>query len=79
MAEKRALTCEEVLEHLFAYVDQELDVEKKGEVERHMERCRGCFSRAEFEKRFRAKVIETGLSEAPERVRQRVRSLLDKY
>ncbi|MGH8502965.1 MAG: anti-sigma factor family protein [Gammaproteobacteria bacterium] len=79
MTEKRTLTCEEVLEHLFAYVDQELDAEKKGEVERHMERCRSCFSRAEFERRFRSRVIETGLSEAPERVRQRVRALLDKF
>lgn len=79
MTEKRTLTCEEVLEHLFAYIDQELDSEKKAEVEHHMEGCRGCFSRAEFEKRFRAKVIETGLSEAPERVHQRVRALLAKY
>jgi mycothiol system anti-sigma-R factor len=79
MAAKRTLTCEEVLEHLFTYVDQELDAEKKAEVDQHMERCRGCFSRAEFEKRFKARLIEIGVSEAPERARQRVRSLINKF
>jgi hypothetical protein len=44
-----------------------------------MERCRGCFSRAEFEKRLKARIMETGSSEAPEHLRQRVRSLIDKF
>jgi mycothiol system anti-sigma-R factor len=79
MSEKRTVMCEEVLEHLFAYVDQELDAEKKAEVDQHMERCRGCFSRAEFEKRLKARIMATGSSKAPEHLRQRVRSLIDKF
>jgi mycothiol system anti-sigma-R factor len=79
MIEKRTLTCEEVLEHLLAYVDQELDSEKKAEIDHHMERCRGCYSRAEFEKRLKERIMGTGLSEAPERVRRRVRLLIEKF
>ncbi len=79
MVEKRTLTCEEVLEHLLAYVDQELDCEKKAEIDHHMERCRGCYSRAEFEKRLKARLMETGLSVAPEPVRRRVRLLIEKF
>ena len=79
MTEKRTLTCEEVLEHLLAYVDQELDSEKKAEIDHHMKRCRGCYSRAEFEKHLKARIMETGSSEAPERVRRRVRLLIEKF
>ncbi len=79
MAEQQILTCEQVLEHLFAYVDQELASEKEAEIDHHMARCRSCYSRAEFEKRLKARIMETGLSKAPERVRQRVRSLLEKF
>lgn len=79
MSEKRTLRCEEVLEHLFAYVDQELDSAKKAEIDQHMEQCRGCYSRAEFEKRLKERIMETGSSEAPDRVRQRMRLLIEKF
>ncbi|GIX27774.1 MAG: hypothetical protein KatS3mg123_1655 [Burkholderiales bacterium] len=44
---RRTVNCEEVLRHLFAYIDQELDAEASAEIERHLELCRGCFSRVE--------------------------------
>jgi anti-sigma factor (TIGR02949 family) len=76
---KHALTCEEVLHHLFAYLDQELDAETSAEIERHLESCRGCFSRAEFEKRLKERVRETGSAPASEALHSRIRFLLDKF
>ncbi len=73
------LTCEEVLEQLFAYLDQELDGDRLAAMDRHLRRCRDCFTRAEFEKRLRARVRETGTAQAPERLRQRVKKVLDRY
>ena len=46
------LTCEEVLKHLVAYLDRETDGHTAAEIEHHLEKCRGCFSRAEFEKQL---------------------------
>jgi hypothetical protein len=44
-----------------------------------MEACRACYSRAEFERRLRARVAETGKVSAPESLRRRVRAIIERY
>lgn len=73
------LSCEEVIEKLLEYLDRELDPAAQLELERHLETCRGCFSRAEFERRLRARVAETADVRAPESLRRRVRALVARY
>lgn len=73
------LTCEEVLEQLFAFLDGELESHFGQRIERHLHQCRCCFPRAEFERRLRARVRETGTAAAPERLRERVRAALERY
>lgn len=73
------LKCEEVLRQLVAYLDRELDARTAAGVERHLAGCRSCFSRAEFEKRLKVRVAETGSSAAPERLRQRVKAIIDRF
>jgi anti-sigma factor (TIGR02949 family) len=73
------LSCEEVIGKLLEYLDRELDAAAQLELERHLETCRGCFSRAEFERRLRARVAETGDAKAPESLRKRVRALVARY
>jgi len=73
------LSCEEVIGKLLEYLDRELDAAAQQEVERHLEACRGCFSRAEFERRLRVRVAETGDVKAPESLRERVRTLVARY
>jgi anti-sigma factor (TIGR02949 family) len=73
------LSCEEVIDKLLEYLDRELDAAAQHEVERHLETCRGCFSRAEFERRLRARVAETGDVKAPESLRRRIRALVARY
>lgn len=73
------LSCEEVIKALFAYLDGELDAGRQADIEQHLRRCRDCFTRAEFERRLRARVAETGTAAAPERLRQRLRHLLDDF
>lgn len=78
-AEHTRISCEEVIAHLFAYLDDETDAEKRSYIEHHLEECRACFSRAEFEKALRAKVRQLGDKKAPATLRQRVRGLLDQF
>ncbi|HXF65749.1 MAG TPA: zf-HC2 domain-containing protein [Burkholderiales bacterium] len=73
------LTCEEVLRHLFAYLDREADPHTASEIERHLERCRSCFSRAEFERRLKAELRAAGNRSAPARLRARIRELVGKF
>lgn len=73
------LSCEEVVQQLFAYLDADLDDTASAHIHRHLETCRACCSRLEFEKRLRAKVRASGTQEAPERLYQRIRNILDPY
>jgi anti-sigma factor (TIGR02949 family) len=73
------LSCEEVLHQLFAYLDRELDSETSAQIERHLEICRGCFSRAEFERKLKAHLKDAGAQAAPERLRARLKHLIEKF
>ncbi|MFY0992027.1 anti-sigma factor family protein [Halomonas sp. C05BenzN] len=75
----RELSCEQVIERLFDYLDRELDHQQAADIERHLHRCRDCFTRAEFEKRLRARVEASGRVKAPPRLHHRIRSLLDQF
>lgn len=76
---KPNVTCEEVLKHLVAYLDREMDAHAAAEIERHLEECRACFSRAEFERRLKAQLGAAGDGSAPERLRTRIRKLVDEF
>lgn len=73
------ITCEEVIELIFIYLDRELDRETSLRIDRHLESCRDCFSRAEFERRLRERFDEAVDEKAPNRLKQRVRGLLDEF
>jgi anti-sigma factor (TIGR02949 family) len=73
------ISCEEVIAHLFAFLDDETDSKKRSAIEKHLQECRGCFSRAEFERALRARVRQLGGSETPATLRRRVKTLLDQF
>lgn len=52
--------CEEALRRLAEYLDRELAGAPAAEVEHHLERCRSCYSRAEFERALRSRLRELG-------------------
>ncbi|MEX1080421.1 MAG: mycothiol system anti-sigma-R factor [Halofilum sp. (in: g-proteobacteria)] len=73
------IDCEDVIEQLFAFLDRELDEERQQRIERHLNRCRDCFTRAEFERRLRARIRDASEVKAPERLRRRIRGLLNEF
>lgn len=75
---RERIGCEEALRRLAAFLDGELDPSEAAEVERHLETCRSCYSRAEFERRLRDRLQSdlrpaTVPAELEERVRRIVR------
>ncbi|HYM91454.1 MAG TPA: mycothiol system anti-sigma-R factor [bacterium] len=71
------MNCEETLEKLWQFLDKELDGESSGELQRHLEECRHCFSKAGFEQRLRAIVRRSCSGEqAPPELRERLRKLI---
>ncbi|GGX66501.1 hypothetical protein GCM10007392_37750 [Saccharospirillum salsuginis] len=75
----RDIRCEEVIEQLFDYLDRELDEEMQHRIERHIEHCRDCFTRAEFEKRLRRRLGETSRVAAPESLHRRLREVMESF
>jgi anti-sigma factor (TIGR02949 family) len=70
------LDCEEVLRHLFDYLDGAVDEELRRSMGAHLERCRSCFSRAQFETRLREHLRAIGTTTVPADVERRLRILL---
>lgn len=70
------ISCEEAIERLFDYLDSELDAYNRAMIEKHLNRCHDCFSRAEFEQRLRERLTKAASQQAPERLRQRIRAIL---
>lgn len=79
MSDVRTIDCEEALRRLFDYIDAELAGEPQREMEHHLERCRICFSRLEFEKRLKAHTADLGREPVSEDLERRVRALLDSF
>lgn len=80
MSDERILTCEEALRFLAAYLDGELeDPSTDRDVERHLTRCRSCYSRADFEKGMKLQLGALGRSEVRPEFAERIRRLMSRF
>lgn len=75
MSDVRPIDCEEALQRLFEYLDAELHGEPQREMAQHLERCRSCFSRVEFEKRLKAYTGQLGEEPVPPELEARIRKV----
>ena len=73
------ITCEDVLKHLVDYLHGEVENDKVAEIEKHLDSCRNCFSRAEFEKALKDRVRDEAREKAPEALQERLKDLMDKF
>ena len=79
MNEPQRIGCEEALRMLFTYLDGELEAEHRHRVEEHLEECRSCFSRAEFERRLKGHLGELRQEPVPAATEARIRSLINHF
>lgn len=74
--DERWIECEEALRRLARYLDGELGDRENAEVERHLEVCRSCWSRTEFERRLRNRLADLGQEDVDPDFEDRIRTLL---
>jgi anti-sigma factor RsiW len=79
MSETKAVTCEEALKLLAEHLDGELHDTQHTAVELHLARCRSCFSRAEFERRLKARLGALRHQPVETPFEDRVRSLIGQF
>lgn len=75
----RDMNCQEVLRHLVEYLDRELDADTSAALSHHLEGCRGCFSRAEFELKLKESLQAAATRPASERLRARIAELIENF
>lgn len=74
------MNCEQVVEHLWPFLDGELDAGTSGELTRHLDECRRCFTRTEFERRVKAMVRRScECDQPPSDLQERMRKVLRSF
>ncbi len=79
MSDSTAITCEEALRLLAEYLDGELHDAVNANVEQHLQRCRSCFSRVEFERQLRRKMAALSESSVTGAFEERIRSIIERF
>lgn len=78
--ERDDIGCLKALEMFYSYLDQELtDPESVAEFEHHLEHCRSCYSRAEFEGLLTERLKAAAGTRAPIALRNRLRGLMSDF
>ena len=72
--------CLAAIEIFYAYLDGELDDPKTvADFEHHMAHCRSCFTRAELEGLLNERLKYLAKHQAPTRLKNRLRNIMDKF
>lgn len=79
MSDRETLSCEEAIRLLASYLDGELESGSAVQLKDHLDRCRSCYSRHEFEKGLRERIA--GLAEEPLRpeFEERIQGLVSPF
>jgi len=75
----RTMRCQEALQLLASFLDSELEGSERFDLERHLETCRGCFARSEFEKRLKSHLGELRQRELEPQLQQRINTLIHQF
>ena len=76
MKKVQPIDCEQALLKIFELIDHELHGDERKSMEQHLETCKSCFSRAEFERRLKAKLGGLRDPQPDVRMRGRIENLL---
>ena len=72
--------CLKAIEMFYAYLDGELeDPEAIAQFEHHLEHCRSCYSRTEFEDLLMARLKAAGSERAPDILKSHLRVLMKNF
>lgn len=78
--EREDIGCLEAIEMFYAYLDGELDdAGSIADFEHHLEHCRGCFSRLEFENLLTERLRKAATGRASDALRRRLRILMENF
>lgn len=72
--------CLEAFDHLYAYLNGELkDPKAVAVIEHHLQHCRSCLSRAQFEREINQRLKKTDTKPLPSSLTDRMKKLIDNF
>ena len=73
------LECEQAIKMILEYLDKELSGHEHEAMDAHLETCRSCFSRLEFEKMLKGKMNALPIQKAPDSLRDKIKKVTGKF
>ena len=72
--------CELVIENLYDYItSHDMTPETCAEIKQHLEACRRCFDRVEFEVKIVERFKSSGDCKCPDSLKRKVQALIDRF
>lgn len=75
----KIIECEEAIRQMLEYLDEELHKHNSNTVRHHLESCRECYSRMEFEKRLKNMVRDSKDEKSPTSLNDRIKKIIKEY
>lgn len=72
-------SCEKVIQSVWDYLDREIAAEGVAELQKHLDLCRSCFTRFEFERMLREAMRAKTNHACPEKLKIRIRQIIELY
>jgi mycothiol system anti-sigma-R factor len=74
------MNCKESLQKIYEFLDGEMEKLPMHEIEKHLDNCRGCWDRFEFEKQLKELVKKSCCKETcTDALKKRIQAILEKY
>jgi len=70
--------CDDALHELYGYLDGELTVERRQNIQRHLDDCPPCYEAFDFEAELRIVIARKRTESVPESLKQRIADALEK-
>lgn len=77
--EIKKIECEEAIKLMLEYLDDELHQHAHDTMDKHLESCRSCYSRMEFEQRLNNMVHNVKPKSAPLSLNSRIKKIIKDY
>lgn len=72
--------CDDILIHLYEYINtHDVPPDFNEEIRRHLELCRSCFGKFEFEQKLLARLKEAGGCACPETLKAKIKTIVEMY
>lgn len=73
------IDCAQALTQLIEFIDRELADADRDVIERHLQTCRSCLSRAEFERALKGKLRGLSQGDVPSKTLDRITALMQEF